>query len=46
MSSILALVESGIKRMRISDISVVSEFSDVFQEIPGLPLRRVVDFAI
>ncbi|XP_061999060.1 uncharacterized protein LOC133716364 [Rosa rugosa] len=30
----------------MAEIAVVSEYSDVFQEIPGLPPRRVVDFAI
>ena len=46
LSTILAQVESGMARLRVSDIPVVFEFDDVFQEIPGLPPRRVVDFEI
>ncbi|XP_040367269.1 uncharacterized protein LOC112177433 [Rosa chinensis] len=42
----LAHVESVSCTAVMAEISVVSEYSDVFQEIPGLPPRREVDFAI
>ncbi|KAM5569940.1 hypothetical protein ABKV19_017121, partial [Rosa sericea] len=42
----LAHVESVSCAAVMAEIAVVSEYSDVFQEIPGLPPRRVVDFAI
>ncbi|KAK9932537.1 hypothetical protein M0R45_019772 [Rubus argutus] len=42
----LAVVESVSSTAVLADIAVVSEYSDVFQEIPRLPPRRVVDFAI
>ncbi|XP_062028654.1 uncharacterized protein LOC133744583 [Rosa rugosa] len=42
----LAHVESVSCAAVMTEISVVSEYSDVFQDIPGLPPRRVVDFAI
>lgn len=42
----LAHVEFGNTVSVLAEIFVVSEFSDVFQEIPELPPRRVVDFCI
>jgi hypothetical protein len=30
----------------LKDLSVLQEFEDVFQEIPGLPLRREIYFSI
>ncbi|KAM5587013.1 hypothetical protein ABKV19_005786, partial [Rosa sericea] len=42
----LAHVESVSCAAIMAEIAVVSEYGDVFQEIPGLPPRRVVDFAI
>ncbi|XP_050373418.1 uncharacterized protein LOC126791060, partial [Argentina anserina] len=45
-SGVLAHVESVDQKVSIADIVVVSEFGEVFQEIPGLPPRRVVDFCI
>jgi hypothetical protein len=30
----------------LEDFSVLQEFQDVFQEIPGLPPRREIDFSI
>ncbi|XP_050378569.1 uncharacterized protein LOC126795878, partial [Argentina anserina] len=45
-SGVLAHVESMDQEVTITDIVVVSEFGEVFQEIPGLPPRRVVDFCI
>jgi len=43
---VLAHIEATGSTVGIADIAVVSEFSDVFQEIPGLPPKRVVEFAI
>jgi hypothetical protein len=31
---------------RIGDHEVLTEFKDVFQEVPGLPLKRDIDFSI
>ena len=45
-SGFLAFVESGSNTAVIAEIAVVSEYEDVFQKIPSLPPRRVVDFAI
>ncbi|XP_058084024.1 uncharacterized protein LOC131231742 [Magnolia sinica] len=41
-----ALEESESVESAVSQIPVVREFPKVFQEIPGLPPRRVVDFFI
>ena len=30
----------------IGDHAVLKEFEDVFQEVPGLPLKRDIDFSI
>ena len=30
----------------ISDFAVLKEFADVFQEVPGLPPKRDIDFSI
>jgi hypothetical protein len=35
-----------IKGPSLEDFSVLQEFEDVFQEIPGLPPRREIDFSI
>ncbi|KAL6219723.1 hypothetical protein ACLB2K_007482 [Fragaria x ananassa] len=43
---VLAHIEATGSNVGIADIGVVSEFSDVFQETPGLPPKRVVEFAI
>ena len=43
---VLAHIEATGSTVGITDIAVVSDFSDVFQEIPGLPPKRVVEFAI
>lgn len=45
-SGFLALVGSMSSTAVIAEIVVVSEYRDAFQEIPSLPPRRVVDFAI
>ncbi|XP_024195757.1 uncharacterized protein LOC112198894 [Rosa chinensis] len=42
----LAHVESVSCATILAEIDVVSEYSDVFQEIPWLPPRKVMDFAI
>ncbi|XP_040367369.1 uncharacterized protein LOC121050647 [Rosa chinensis] len=42
----LAHVESVSYAAIMAEIAVVSEYSDMFQDIPGLPPRRVVDFTI
>ena len=34
------------KGPNLEDFSVLLEFEDVFQEIPGLPPRREIDFSI
>ena len=44
MSTFLYSVE--IPKMNISEVEVVRDFEDVFQEIPGLPPRREVEFRI
>ena len=44
MSSFLYSVE--IPKKDIPDVEVVREFEDVFQEIPGLPPKREVEFRI
>ncbi|XP_050368987.1 uncharacterized protein LOC126787098 [Argentina anserina] len=43
---VLSHVESMDREIVIVEVVVVSEYSEVFQEIPGLPPRRVVDFCI
>ena len=43
---VLAHIEATCSTVGIADIAVVFEFSDVFQEIPGLPPKMVVEFAI
>ncbi|XP_024163863.1 uncharacterized protein LOC112170798 [Rosa chinensis] len=45
-TGIFAHIESGSSISEISGIPVVSEYADVFQEIPGLPPKRVMDFSI
>ncbi|KAL6181119.1 hypothetical protein ACLB2K_047775 [Fragaria x ananassa] len=37
---VLAHIEATCSTVGIADIAVVSEFSDVFQKIPGLPPKR------
>ncbi|XP_028065895.1 uncharacterized protein LOC114268864 [Camellia sinensis] len=44
MTSYLCSVE--IPKQNISEVDVVCEFENVFQEIPGPPPRRVVEFRI
>ncbi|XP_058101925.1 uncharacterized protein LOC131246075 [Magnolia sinica] len=44
--SMQALVEAEIVEATIGRIPVVRDFSEVFQEIPGLPTRCAVDFCI
>ena len=43
---LLTHVESIGDNLTVEQIPIVSEFVDVFREIPGLPPRRVVDFVI
>ncbi|KAL6191568.1 hypothetical protein ACLB2K_037958 [Fragaria x ananassa] len=43
---VLAHIEAIGSTVGIADIAVVFEFSDVFQEIQGLPPKRVVEFVI
>ncbi|XP_062014480.1 uncharacterized protein LOC133731020 [Rosa rugosa] len=45
-AGILAHIESGSSISEITRIPVVSEYADVFKEIPGLPPKRVIDFSI
>ncbi|XP_061998922.1 uncharacterized protein LOC133716220 [Rosa rugosa] len=45
-AGILAHIESGSSTSGTTGIPVVSEYADVFQEIPGLPPKRVMDFTI
>ncbi|XP_061993237.1 uncharacterized protein LOC133711082, partial [Rosa rugosa] len=45
-AGILAHIESGSSISEITGIPVVSEYADVFKEIPGLPPKRVMDFSI
>ena len=41
------VVDVSKETPRLEDISVVSEFSDVFRdELPGLPLHREIEFVI
>jgi len=45
----LAHIEEVLQReqsVSLSETRVVSEFEDVFQDIPGLPPRRAIDFSI
>ena len=45
----LAHIEEVLQReqsVSLSETRVVSEFEDVFQDIPGLPPRRAIDFCI
>jgi hypothetical protein len=37
---------NNTKGPSLEDFSVLQEFEDVFQEIPGLPPRREIDFSI
>jgi hypothetical protein len=43
-----ACVEEASKDevLRIGDHEVLTKFEDVFQEVPGLPLKRDIDFSI
>ncbi|XP_024171872.1 uncharacterized protein LOC112177859 [Rosa chinensis] len=45
-AGVLAHLESMSSTSVIAEISVVSEYIDVFQEIPRLPPKREVEFAI
>ncbi|XP_024190436.1 uncharacterized protein LOC112194428 [Rosa chinensis] len=45
-AGVLADIESVSSARVIAEISIVSKYIDVFQEIPGLPPRRIVEFAI
>ena len=34
-------------KLKLEDISVLKEFEDIFpEEVPGLPLKREIDFMI
>ncbi|XP_024157163.1 uncharacterized protein LOC112165018 [Rosa chinensis] len=45
-AGILAHIESVGSTSEIAGIPIVSEYADVFQETPGLPPKRVMDFSI
>ena len=46
VAGLLAKLEGLSMDLNIGEISIISEYLDVFQEIPELPPRRVVDFVI
>jgi len=39
-----AQLEEEKKELVVADIRVVAEFEDVFQEVPGLPPHREIEF--
>ncbi len=46
ISGYLASLEDSSSSQNLDRISIVREYKDVFQEIPGLPPKREIDFTI
>ena len=41
------VIDTGVRELRLEDIPVVQEFSDVFpDELPGMPPHREIEFSI
>lgn len=40
------MIEAKLEGLVLDDILVVKEFSDVVEDLPGLPLDREVEFTI
>ena len=46
LTSLLAAIKSTSTEIPISQMPIVQDFEDIFQEILGLPLKREIDFCI